>query len=1008
MILLLGALIASVLPSNNVKAQATLKPVRLTVQTIDRAPLQSATAYGFTTNTDTLSLDVTDARFGFTGTVVDLATATGPTFTLTVSDNLVSGSLPTGNYPMLVIVANDINGRAYIYGFSSAEMLNMGIFRAAALPESDTISDVLTIEHLLYANSVTTVARDGSYTYYTSLTAAAATAANSYPSVTLTANIPGSVTDVINNSMAIFIDTFSHDGTITIAADSTVYIAGTAGGTINLINTDELTDGAIVIDNIDSIGIMAIGSTHPWEIRYARVKTISTLTSASNLTILDGKFNTTNRETLTPYLAAGRFIYSNTDADAADFKWKVATDGYKVTFVNFNAAGNDSVARCEGGLIVPAAARPSYVAPEWLFQHYYTDAAFTNPWFFDQDSVTSDTVLYAKWEYYDPTVNTLVRVNHYTQNLDDTTTFTLADSVDYSVLTAGPSVLFRADTARFPGFYAVSPNVVPFTPAGTPDTINFYYKRNAYTLTWVLNNGPVTAATSNLESNVVTMLYGQRIEYPIVNSNLPGYRISGWTPAVYRSMPNRDLTLTASYNTYRYDITWNGPEEVVYNAKNQIANISAIATYAGYTDSALMAFSPADTIRYDSTNLVVLNANGDTVPAAINVVGSPYTIKTPVNSRNNLHTLNIIPFTVNAVDIEVEKVRYYEQNNQTAVVTNYGRPDTVLANDNLYINPDFTARFSDEEPGENKVITAYGVTLGGTHVSNYVLAEDTIRIATDGVILYFGLNDTLVGGFDSDFKGYCNDNSYQVEFHLDEGASAPDMYSLDYESDLFRDVTSATINQDGFIDIVIPDGTPAGVYNVSVVFWSSAYPTYKSTPYTFSFIVNLDKDVIMPIFDDVMTVMNADPNMIIDTNSVVWYHSTDGGNTWDTITGHGPFYQEEGGALTGLYYVEFNYSDSNGVSYSARSCVQENVTEYPEAPAAATVKAYPNPTVNTVNIAVENSTQLTHTLRVMNIMGVVMLDTTFDGDATSIDFSRFINGSYTVAVDGMVVRVIKK
>jgi hypothetical protein len=43
----------------------------------------------------------------------------------------------------------------------------------------------------------------------------------------------------------------------------------------------------------------------------------------------------------------------------------------------------------------------------------------------------------------------------------------------------------------------------------------------------------------------------------------------------------------------------------------------------------------------------------------------------------------------------------------------------------------------------------------------------------------------------------------------------------------------------------------------------------------------------------------------------------------------------------------------------------------------------------------------------MNVMGVTLVNTTFEGNTTMVDFSRFGAGSYTVSVDGVVARVIK-
>ena len=73
----------------------------------------------------------------------------------------------------------------------------------------------------------------------------------------------------------------------------------------------------------------------------------------------------------------------------------------------------------------------------------------------------------------------------------------------------------------------------------------------------------------------------------------------------------------------------------------------------------------------------------------------------------------------------------------------------------------------------------------------------------------------------------------------------------------------------------------------------------------------------------------------------------------------------------------------------------------------ASVSTYPNPAVDVVNVTIENSYNNSHSLRVMNVMGVTLVDTTFEGESTTVDFSRFGAGSYTVSVDGIVARVIK-
>lgn len=1013
MILLLGALIASVLPGTGLKAQSSNKVLRLKIETIDKAAIASPTSavlYRTNSNADTLCIDPTNPDlFTYTGSATAVTTLNSYPLIVESNDS-VSALVFDNGMAYGVVVISDVNGRYYVLGNADTDMLEQGIFRAAALfADTDTLVATLRAQtHMLRASAASnaTVATDGSFLYTTLNNAVNL---STLPNITLTADIPALTPCEINRPLNLFMGSNKIPGTLSISADSTVYIEGTTGSVIGLVNTDDVNDGLIRINGVDSIGGLGAGSTHPWEIQYARVSNIIA-TPAAQITIFDGKFNQTSAAIIEDnFMAPNRFLYRNTDTDAAYFKWKVgnSANGYRVEFRNYNPTSTDpdSVAFSAGGLIIPAVARPTSVPSEYLFQHFYVDAAYTTPWHFDTSHVTKDTVLYTKWQYFDPTTLFRLTVRHLLRNLDGET-YDTVDVEEYGVLRAGTDDTMLVSNNLYLGFTRINDTI--YVPRlGSDAVAAFFYERNSYTLTWDFRYADVTYDTPF--ATVVTYLYDEPIVFP-TNLNRPGYHFVSWS-LPYTTMPFRNLTLSPVFEKNNYHVLWNGPDTVPYNALDQLGNITAALT------------SSYDTVFLTPADLVVTNKYGDTVPEAITAADGPYTIKAvpdDTNFRRDYYTarsLVIRPCEVNAIDIDVEKVRLYEQGNQNAVVISNGRPDQIKSNaagviDDLFINP-VTARFSDEEPGENKVITAYGITLGGAQADNYVLIEDTLILSREGVILYFGLNDTLVGGFDSDFKGYCNDNSYQVEFHLDEGATNPDMYALDYESDLFTDVISATINQSGFVDIVIPDGTPAGVYNVDVVFWSSRYPAYKSPAQTFSFIVNLDKDVIMPIFDDVMTVMNADPNMRIDTTSVTWFNSTDNGTTWDTVRNadssvfHGAFIQPEGG-LNGLYYVEFTYTDSNGVSHTARSCAQENIEEYPAAPAKATVKAYPNPTVNTVNITVENSTMYTHTLRVMNVMGVTLLNTTFNGDVTSIDFSRLGVGSYTVSVDGIVVRVIKK
>lgn len=72
------------------------------------------------------------------------------------------------------------------------------------------------------------------------------------------------------------------------------------------------------------------------------------------------------------------------------------------------------------------------------------------------------------------------------------------------------------------------------------------------------------------------------------------------------------------------------------------------------------------------------------------------------------------------------------------------------------------------------------------------------------------------------------------------------------------------------------------------------------------------------------------------------------------------------------------------------------------------VKAYPNPVVTTTTVTIEGSENWNHSLRVVNLTGVEVLNTTFEGNETTVDMNGYVTGNYMISVDGIVVKVMKK
>ena len=294
------------------------------------------------------------------------------------------------------------------------------------------------------------------------------------------------------------------------------------------------------------------------------------------------------------------------------------------------------------------------------------------------------------------------------------------------------------------------------------------------------------------------------------------------------------------------------------------------------------------------------------------------------------------------------------------------------------------------------------LALSGEAATNYSLSSFSETVTTHGVILE-GIafeTDSADNGIAVSADGYCAGDNAGIGFFLESGT--PDQYMLTYSTDEqaqgFADVAWTNLPSSNQIALTIPATAQDGTHSVALTLRNSAYPTFESAPATINFIVNLSKDYVRPIFPDVITIV--DSCHCIEQNTVQWYR--DGA----IIPGAtGPYYYEAGGLAGHTYHVDLVI---NGVA--TRTCEQTDVTTIVTeiSSAEATVAAYPNPAVDQVTVSIEHSDTFVHTLRVMNTLGMTVLNTTFQGDSTVLDFSSLTHGSYTVSVDGIAVRVIKK
>jgi hypothetical protein len=347
-----------------------------------------------------------------------------------------------------------------------------------------------------------------------------------------------------------------------------------------------------------------------------------------------------------------------------------------------------------------------------------------------------------------------------------------------------------------------------------------------------------------------------------------------------------------------------------------------------------------------------------------------------------------------------------------AVVLNQGQLNGIKVNDPIaHVT---TASFSTADVAEHLTITLfYELTGDAALLNNYYLEPTSEVFTTEGVIIEpfipneehqpeEGEQVEVQEGIDVYAYGYCDGSGYSLKYHLNAGN--PDQYKIDFADSRFTNVdwtNLETAGKDGTIDIEIPVDMPTGDYSMTVYFRDSRFTWLESQALTVTFHVNLPETFVQPLFDNTI--------VLIDTcqcfTDIQWYYREDSSQPWEPIPGATGHYYHADGKLTGEYFVQ---AKMNGVP--TYTCGQDDMeTLYGGGDKMkAIVKAYPNPVISTTNVTIENSPNYEHNLRVVNLMGVEMLNTTFVGNETTVDMDGYVIGNYMISVDGIVVKVMKK
>ena len=360
------------------------------------------------------------------------------------------------------------------------------------------------------------------------------------------------------------------------------------------------------------------------------------------------------------------------------------------------------------------------------------------------------------------------------------------------------------------------------------------------------------------------------------------------------------------------------------------------------------------------------------------------------------------------------QIAKFEDGNTNAVVLNAGQLEGIKFND--AVAHETTASFSDASVGEGKTITLfYELTGDAALLANYDLTPASDVFTAEGVIIEKFIPDNnpdekeddeaqIEEGIEVYAYGYCDGSGYSLRYHLNSGN--PDQYKINFDDSRFEDVNwtnLTTPGKDGTIDIEIPVDMPTGDYTFTATFRDSRFDWLESNALNVTFHVNLPETYVTPMFDNTIALVDT-CNCFTD---IQWYHRADASEAWQPIAGATGYYYRpaDGSKLTGEFFVQ---AKMNGVP--TYTCGQADMqTLYgADKQQKAIVKAFPNPVVNTTTVSIEHSDNWEHALHVVNLMGVEIINTTFEGDRTTIDLDGHAQGNYMISVDGIVVKVMKQ
>ena len=376
---------------------------------------------------------------------------------------------------------------------------------------------------------------------------------------------------------------------------------------------------------------------------------------------------------------------------------------------------------------------------------------------------------------------------------------------------------------------------------------------------------------------------------------------------------------------------------------------------------------------------------------------------------NGTLTVNKAHAFISGAEAQIAK---FADGHASAVVLNKGILNGIKLNDP--VDHVTTATFSSASVSEHLTITLfYELTGDAALINNYDLQPTSEVFTTEGVIIEPFIPDDdhqpeegeqveVEEGIDVYAYGYCDGNGYSLKYHLNSGN--PDQYKIDFADSRFYNVDWTDLvnaGKDGTIEIDIPEDVPTGDYSMTVYFRDSRFPWLESRALTVTFHVNIPETYVTPLFENIIALVDT-CNCFTD---IQWYYRANDGEPWNPIEGATGFYHRVNGKLTGQYFVSAKMNGEH--TYTCGQTDMETLYGA-DKPPVVTVHAYPNPVITTTTVTIENSESNEHDLRIVDLKGVEMFNTKFQGNETVVDMNGYLQGYYMISVDGVTVKVLKK